>query len=524
MWIQPDSTIKLYTSIPIERDSADTLFFDSATAQKNYFEARKLYEYQRHAYQRQNAGVIRVNARPEHLIQINYLSFTNTAYSNRIFYAFVTNVDYINDNVTQLTYDLDYIQTFLFDNRVNLEPCWIERETVPSDNIGEHILPEPINLGEYIIDKQYGNIDPNGNEVRILAGYIQNSSTSGVTVSGGVMDNIFTGMTITAWKTTEEYSLREWIKTHTSATSGKIANIYMAPSRAVLDFSGGRTVSSQVIPQTYVFNAGKVNEEPALNGYTPRNNKCYTYPFTFYHVETAAGQELSLRYEFFSNGMPKIKIDYNAVPPVQACVYPLDYKGSNLSTNNAFLSEMITITGFPMCSWNEGAYNQWLALQGYPQLTQNLLNTGISLMTNPTAGGLLQAGTEVLRSGANFLVANYQASKMTDYHKGSAGGGMTNLFSHKNWAPISNRMTQPKEYMQAIDQYFDLFGYTVNRVGIPRLHNRSRWTYIKTKGCRVNGALPQDASTAIQRAFDSGIRLWADLDRPLDYTDNNNVL
>lgn len=150
MYITPNSTIILYKGIPLDNAYNDTIYFASAAAQTAYFDAiandRKL-TFGNYTYQRVNSDSIKVGVSPDSIYNYNYMRFQNTAYGNKWFYAFITSIDYVNDNTALIHYEIDVIQTWLFD--VTLDPCYVEREHTSSDGIGENILPEPLNITEY---------------------------------------------------------------------------------------------------------------------------------------------------------------------------------------------------------------------------------------------------------------------------------------------------------------------------------------------------------------------------------------
>ena len=65
-----------------------------------------------------------------------------------------------------------------------------------------------------------------------------------------------------------------------------------------------------------------------------------------------------------------------------------------------------------------------------------------------------------------------------------------------------------EEFAQIIDQYFDRYGYAIHRNQYPNIHARKGWTYIKTRGCVVNGALPAQSAKFIEHCMDSGLTFW----------------
>jgi hypothetical protein len=74
--------------------------------------------------------------------------FRNTAYGNKWFYAFLDSADYINDNCSEINCTIDVMQTWAFD--YTFGDCFVEREHSITDEIGDNIIPEDFNIGEYI--------------------------------------------------------------------------------------------------------------------------------------------------------------------------------------------------------------------------------------------------------------------------------------------------------------------------------------------------------------------------------------
>ena len=146
MYIAPNSTIILLKDVPLSRDYTDTIFFTSAAAQTSYFQAayvKKTFTAQ--SYQRVKKWVMRLEVLADDIYDYNYMMFQNTSFGSKWFYAFITNVEYINNSVSEITYELDVMQTWLFESTV--KPSYVERETAETDVIGANIAPEPIDIG-----------------------------------------------------------------------------------------------------------------------------------------------------------------------------------------------------------------------------------------------------------------------------------------------------------------------------------------------------------------------------------------
>ena len=53
-----------------------------------------------------------------------------------------------------------------------------------------------------------------------------------------------------------------------------------------------------------------------------------------------------------------------------------------------------------------------------------------------------------------------------------------------------------------------MYGYAVNEIKVPNIHQRPQWNFVKTEGCVVTGNVPNAIRTTIEQIFDSGVRFW----------------
>ena len=74
--------------------------------------------------------------------------YQNEAYTDKWFYAYISNMEYINDNMTAISIKTDIFQTWQFD--IVYKKCFVEREHVNNDAIGLHTIDEGIETGPYI--------------------------------------------------------------------------------------------------------------------------------------------------------------------------------------------------------------------------------------------------------------------------------------------------------------------------------------------------------------------------------------
>jgi hypothetical protein len=143
----PNTTLYLLSGVPLDNTYTDTIYFATATAQYDYFYGKKSKTFANLSYQRVGENRIRVQASADDLYNCNYLMFQNTGFGNKWFYAFITETPkYINDNTTEIVYEIDVMQTYFFD--AVLKPSYIIRQHQATDVAGDNTLPEPVDVGD----------------------------------------------------------------------------------------------------------------------------------------------------------------------------------------------------------------------------------------------------------------------------------------------------------------------------------------------------------------------------------------
>ena len=122
--ITPNTELRLL-KCPIESDNRNQMTFASATAQYNYFNSLPHITADNFTYQRKDS-IIRYPAHIDSIIQYNYVMYQNENYTNKWFYAFITNMEYENNGNTKVYITTDVFQTWQFD--IVWKQSFIERE------------------------------------------------------------------------------------------------------------------------------------------------------------------------------------------------------------------------------------------------------------------------------------------------------------------------------------------------------------------------------------------------------------
>ena len=120
------TSIRFMSGVPFYNDYKDTRWFDNRAQQDSYFNSRTTVHNMggQNSFQRiEGRHFVKVNKSIDDLWGTNYLTFLNR---NKRFYAFVTTMEYINDGLTHVYFEIDVLQTWLFE--MNFKPSYVVRE------------------------------------------------------------------------------------------------------------------------------------------------------------------------------------------------------------------------------------------------------------------------------------------------------------------------------------------------------------------------------------------------------------
>lgn len=305
MAITPQTDIRLLKT-PIELDNKNQLTFASLNAQTTYFLSLPHLEEDNCTYQRKD-NVIRFPAHIDDIINYNYVMYKNENYSNKWFYAFITNMEYVNDNLTLIHIETDVFQTWQFN--LTYKKCFVEREHVSDDTIGLHTIPEGLETGEYIID----GVDHDD----LFNDLLYVLQTTRKENGDEIFATNFGGIYITggAYLFRDINSFINIIRAITGQYSDAIIGAYVIP-KSMINNNIGESVSyayfnGQNNPKevTEIF-----NKPTTLDGYTPKNNKLLTWPYCFVNVSNNNGSSNSLRYELFHSNNNQYSFKIKGVP------------------------------------------------------------------------------------------------------------------------------------------------------------------------------------------------------------------
>lgn len=504
------SNVRIMRGVDLSADYEHTYYFGSLSEQTAFFQGKTWYSLSEYSYQRHTRNSIKVGILCDKLLGANYMMFNNEAFGTKWFYAFIKDIEYVNNNTSIIYYQIDYMQTYLFD--MKLTPCFVERGHTATDEkySDEMRVSEDIAYGDLLA---YGRVFREGNNANNWM-YIL-FATSQVEEAGNmfhntVHNNVFNGLYWSFHPTPE--LIAEVVDAYINAgVENDIIAIFQIP----YSFTIGKEAFSFQID----------NVGTPFQGYVPNNNKLYSYPYNRLVMYNNQGQSNELKFENFSNPkLPTFACAGAINPSPSAKMWPTFYAGVG---DNFW--EGLTIDSFPTCACAGDAFKAWFAQNKAANATSVLAGAlplalaGDSLLGGLGGVGLAAAASPIVpavgiaagvAAGASLIskvtgiIAQGQraAASPSSYHGSLGGDGVNALLGLYDFAFVPYSIT--RSMAKIIDDYFTRFGYAIKRVQTPQTHVRQKWTYVKTVGCDVGGTLPNDAATAINACFDNGISFW----------------
>lgn len=557
-YIEPDTTIKFLVGVPFDPTYENTMYFANAAEQEAWMLNKVLYTFDKNSYQRVSRGRFKVgwvadalgSSVINQLYSSNYMMFKNTNFENKWFYAFVTNVEYVNNNTVEVSYVIDIVQTWLFQFRFN--QCLIEREHTTTDVAGQNLLPENLEHGDYMVEVLekvaytpvcviVTTFDPLSYDPTSTppwsynGGYVAYGRVAPGPTGNG---NMFTGCHYIAYDlsdATRISALNTFLEQVNEAGQiDGVVGMFMMPGEF---FTEDGTVRSSII-KTYSRNA-------TMDNYTPRNKKLLTWPYNGLYVTNMLGASRVYEYEYFNSPSDIIfSIWGNMSANPGMIAIPVGYKVVNLAENP---DECISLTGFPLCAWTNDTFRAWVA-QNSGTILASYIGAGIGAATAlaqtaaPLLGGL-DYTRDVVASPSPYGGAGIGRQALTAFGMGvestpglrksgvaglagavallgqvhdhsikpptSHGAGNGNLIYQSGLMTfVFMRKYIRSEFATIIDSFFDMYGYATHRVGLPNLNARPCYSYVKTVGASIDGLLPASVCSELEGVFNKGIRFW----------------
>lgn len=543
-YVAPNGIIQLFHGISLTTAYEHTLWFDTRKHQDDYFSQIVYKQFATQMYTRVSEGVCKVEAVADSIMDCDYMRFQNTrAGVTKWFYAFITKIEYINENVSYIHFEIDEIQTWYFDGW--FKPCFIERQHDPNDSTGYNTQPEPLDANEHVVVSSFNgvystsigyivvlgtitlpSVDPNNNIFSTckFSGYASTlkfiyftSHTTMLTFLNGCqfIDGAITGVfqSEDAWSIVAMYAvpsdLFSYDPNKTITING--ASGYMLTSLP-LDI--------EVTDVTRPSSNTPVGFDPINAGtYVPKNNKLKTYPYTYLEIETPISSQI-YKYESFGNNL-KFNVYGCCNPEPSIVIVPQSY---NHDENNYRYA--LTVEGFPQLPVYESGMFEGagrVLANGFKTAVLALITKGVSEVGFAQIGSGLSGGAKTFKIASAINRYNEDTKldlpRLSTHGEGAGTGGSTNLAplmaqkdlpaaDDRSFTISFNHVGLRKDIAEKFDKFLSKYGYAMNTVAVPNVHARENWTYIKTRDCNFTGYLPAESAAKINAIMNSGITWW----------------
>lgn len=473
-------------------------------------------------------------------LEANYIAFQNPNYSNKWFFAWIDDVIYKGDMNTEISFTVDSWSTWY--DKWQAKPCFVVREHVNDDTVGLHTIPENLDVGEIIAENEievdfidrdcYVCVATNwdisytngqGNSIGIgyngVSAYNKNVhgqllcffdlSASGlynlehflfITNSEGHIEDLH-DMFIVPKSIFGENDLAQKNVTYESS-------LFSDP--VLCGYKELRYDSPKAF--TPFYESVDVSNITQYSDYTPKNNKCFVYPYNFITITNNVGSQNIYKYEDFKDMEVSFLIEIALSIGMSGRIIPIEYKGQ---LNN--VDESLTLAKFPTCSWSSDSYTNWL--------TDNAVNIGQSIIG---IGAEVISGTTSpmsIAGGIMNLVGEFRkASLLPEITGGTSTGDVNFAGTNNHFKIIQNRCKT--EYMRIIDDIFTRFGYMTKRVKTPNITGRRYWNYIEIGNSEEigYGLAPSKYMEVINSACRKGVTIWHDHESIGNYALDNIIV
>lgn len=481
---------------------------------------------------------IRVPYNADDIYGVNYCIYMN---NNKWFFAFVNTITYVNNSTSLLHLEEDIWQTW--GASIDWHACFVAREHVNSDGIGEHLINEPAFPFEVETTEQ-SFIDYSTDSIIIImtnaVPHIKDGTSMFIAqqdtnidgsdpVSGkGRYAGLYQGAKPYAFTnpTTAGHFLDNLNK---AGAAESVCAVFLFPED-YLDFDDN---THEVTP----FNSPKRSQRryiaPKVCGgnYTPRNNKLLTFPYSFTAIAGLNGSSLTIQYEKNRNVNDGFTIDIEQVipfdPTARAFVSVPLYNGTEDGTTDINGEYLLSTACAPQVSWVYGAFQNWYAQNQDAwahkmQLDMAEIAAGgigiaiIASMMCPPVGLIIgaAAASGTILSGLTDMYAmsgEYESQKKIPDHVITAATD-NNLHAINHQGFIIRSKSIMADYARSLDDFFDQFGYEVDRIKVPNRTGRASWNFVKTVSANVGGDIPADRLAGINACLDAGVTFWHTVD------------
>lgn len=550
----PNSSIRLL-STDLTLGDENTLVFNSKEEQADYFMQQGSYYWGADNFTFIKDGVLRVNGNVNDFYKYNYLMYKNTKFTDKWFYAYITNIEYLNEQVTLIYYQLDVIQTWYFDYQI--KKSYVDRQHLLNDTYSS--VPDTVATGKLV---QIGKWEINytGSYFVFLTNDVTKDDTSSLETLSFVCGRYTCPCQVVYFPATPDGArdLNNFIQSVSNrGRADRILSCVFIPflNSSMLNMETTEKTGTDVGDFTVV-NSITFNSEQMTLSFTPNSivgleyAKMRTMPYSEIRVtDMTTGQYIQLdfaKFNLFSqDNTCKFRLQCTISPNPTIRVIPMNYCGQLFAYDNALVINCNTVmttinnqyANYMMRNGNINNLNKEfakgersLATQG-AQLSRNqaIVGGGMSALGSLASrdiGGAIRSGVGMYNANQNFnqqkQEINYSAyekiasisaqedsagkmaSQMTDISDGAM-----NRLVYENGL-LFTEFSLDNYYKKNVTNFWKMYGYPVHE--LTEVNHRvpnQNWCYCKVVSPNIVGrGIPQNDLTEIAGLYEKGLTWW----------------
>lgn len=507
--IQPipqQTAITLYKGIPWTNTYEDIRLFDSETERTTFMNVHMVAQFPNCSIAKPGQQIKLEGQMTDYMV-CNYLSFINGGLGHqKVFYAFITSIDYININTFAVSYEIDWVQSYLFN--FQLESCLVEREHVNDDTFGKNLVEEGISFSEYSVENVVQETYQPGYSLMFLS-----ETVTEVTIP--VVAGVACGTRLQSGPIDGLGLITEFLtQLNNNGESDKVVQFVMCPEDCAVSSNKEMHKSFSVNMPNRIFSFGN-------RDYTAKNNKMMCYPYKMMTIDNYEGSVEQFRYECFADTVASFAVDGTCVPKPCMICYPINYMGwkGNSGSPNTMQQFAVMFTNFPEIAWTSDTFRAWVSqnsatlvgekASAFAQVAMGAMQIGAGISSGNV--GLAIAGGSSIAGGVTNWKASDQRIDQKQLHGTQLQGSIPSASMPFMRHTVGFRATQyciMPEDAKRIDEYFTRYGYKVNAVKVPNIRGRQIVNYVKTANAHVKGDIPIDSQLILEGAMNGGCSFW----------------
>ena len=555
MTLSPQSRVRLYNNVPFDLSYEHARWFANVGEQDTYFAGLSPIKTDtKLIYVRPERGEVILNLNQEALRMVNYIAFDN---GGKKYYAFVTDVTYTNQNASKVKFEIDVIQTYMFD--MNFKQSFIDREHCKRWNADGtpviNTVPENLDLGtEYTtIANKIGDMHSRRKLMLITTTEKLSEDTVGTNqnLMGGVPNSLFYYLFVIHYDdgyaglkpflvngTTMENKfdvVLEYLMNEQNAN--KVVQFSFLPFLPfdVIEYSDANSsslnapflhptenkmvtrIAGHLALKKLVDSLTDNDVYTTLKGSKITESKLLFFPYSFISMVDNAGNQMTIKPELMNT--KKLEVEAKAIIDSRyKVIYSIkNYKG----LNEASFEDSIINSVAPEVS----VINDYTStyLQGNKNtMIMNTVSSFVGGIATTAVGGAVAMTGGAVTIGAGMIASCISSSvgaitkhiaKSVDIDNvpnnlSKQGGSSLYNLTDRKFLPITLYKQITEEKLLMLQDYFKMYGYATNRNKTPNLRTRTHFNFIKTIGANITGGIPKDNLSILKQIFDSGITLW----------------